>query len=241
MFSFLTNKKNTLLSSVDIHSHLIPGIDDGSNNMETSIQLIKELKSIGYKKLITTPHVSDMFPNTTSRILEGFDQLKKEVAQQEIDIELEISAEYYADDFFEKLLSQDDILSFGEKKYLLFETSYFTPPQNIFNTIHDIQLSGYTPVLAHPERYLYWHHDFSKYHELKERGLLFQINLNSISGYYNKEIQIVVEKLINNSLVDFVGSDTHHHTHIKKLKTSISSSFYKKAFKKNIILNETLR
>lgn len=240
MFSFFGLNSKKLLSSVDLHSHLIPGIDDGAKDLETSLLLIKELKALGYKKLITTPHISDMFPNSSRTILEGYRILKEELSKQNIQIELEIGAEYYADEQFEILLESNDILSFGKERYLLFELSYFTPPQDIDNLIYDIKLKGYTPVLAHPERYLYWHLDFNKYRELKEMGTLFQINLNSTVGYYNKDIQHIAEELITQSLVDFIGSDTHHMTHITSLKRSLNQALYKKIFKYNTILNDTL-
>lgn len=240
MFSFLGLNGKKLLSSVDLHSHLIPSIDDGSKDMETSILLIQKLKALGYKKLIITPHISDMFPNSSSIILEGYRVLKEELSNRKIQIELEIGAEYYADEQFETLLEKNDILSFGKERYLLFELSYFTPPHDIDNLIYDIKLKGYTPILAHPERYLYWHLDFDKYRELKEMGTLFQINLNSTVGYYNKDIQHIAEKLIMHSLVDFIGSDTHHITHLKSLKRSLNQSLYKKIFKYNTILNDTL-
>lgn len=240
MFSFFGLNSKKLLSSVDLHSHLIPGIDDGAKDLETSLLLIKELKALGYKKLITTPHISDMFPNSSRTILEGYRILKEELSKQNIQIELEIGAEYYADEQFEILLESNDILSFGKERYLLFELSYFTPPQDIDNLIYDIKLKGYTPILAHPERYLYWHLDFNKYRELKEMGTLFQINLNSTVGYYNKDIQHIAEELITHSLVDFIGSDTHHMTHITSLKRSLNQALYKKIFKYNTILNDTL-
>ena len=237
MFSFFS-KKNKLLSSIDIHSHLIPSIDDGAKDIETSLRLIKELKEIGFKKLIITPHISDMFPNNTQIILEGFAFLKEEVIKQKIDIKLEVAAEYYINEHFEKLLTKDDILSFGQKRYLLFEFSYFTPPHDIENLIYDIILKNYIPVLAHPERYRYWHHNFNKYEELKELGVLFQININSIQG--DIDIQNIVEKFINSGFVDFIGSDTHHMRHIKSLKKNLKHSIYKKIFKNNTILNSTL-
>jgi tyrosine-protein phosphatase YwqE len=240
MFSFLGLKNKSLMSSVDLHSHLIPGIDDGSKDMKTSIILIRELEKLGYKKLITTPHISDMFLNSSQTILSGYRDVKEELARQNIEIELEVAAEYYADEHFEVLLENDDILSFGKEKYLLFELSYFTPPHDIDNLIYDIKLKGYTPVLAHPERYLYWHSDFDKYRELKEMGTLFQVNLNSTTGYYNSRIQSIAEALIKNSLVDFIGSDTHHMTHLKNLKKSLNQTLYKKIFKYNTILNDTL-
>ena len=243
MFNFSFFKKQTnLLTTVDIHSHLIPGIDDGAKDMERSIELILELKEMGYKKLITTPHVSDMFPNSTKTILNGYQALTSELKKKEIDIKLEVAAEYYADDNFEKLLQKKDILTFGgDKKYLLFELSYFTRPQELESLIQDIKLAGYTPVLAHPERYTYFHHNTEEYKELKtSTGVMFQINLNSIIGYYSDDVASVVKKLITTGLVDFIGSDAHHKRHTKYLKKSLSSSFYKKIFNLNTILNDFL-
>lgn len=240
MFSFFHRNRDKSFCSIDLHSHLIPGIDDGAKDIEQSILLIEELRILGYKKLIITPHVSDMFPNTSSIILAGFRILKEELIRREIEIEIEVGAEYYADDNFEILLENSDILSFGKEKYLLYELSYFTLHHDIENLIYNIKLKGYTPILAHPERYFYFHSNFNKYRELKEMGTLFQINLNSINGYYNKDIKRVSNQLIKNSLVDFIGSDTHHMTHIKGLKKSLNQALYKKIFKYNTILNDTL-
>lgn len=238
---FQFNRGTDSLCEVDIHSHLIPGIDDGAKNMERSIELILRLKALGYRKLITTPHISDMFPNTKAKIVAGFESLKQELISRDIDIEIEVAAEYYVDECFEKVLEREELLSFGgEKRYLLIEFSYFTPLSNLENIIYEIQLKGYTPVLAHPERYTYWHHRFEKYQELKEMGVLLQININSINGYYNKAVQQIAEKLIKSSMVHFVGSDTHHRNHIKSLKSSFCLPLYKKMFQKNNILNDLL-
>jgi len=222
---------------VDIHSHLIPTIDDGSKSMDNSIELILALKELGYKKLITTPHTSDMFPNTTEIILNGYQTLIEELNKREIDIDIVVASEYYADEHFENLLDTRDILAFGDKNYLLFELSYFTPPHNLEDLVYEIIRRGYTPILAHPERYFYL---YDRYRDIKDIGLLFQLNINSISGFYNKGIQKVAEQLIHNSMVDFLGSDTHHITHIKNLKKSFKQSLYKKIFKTNKILNNTL-
>jgi tyrosine-protein phosphatase YwqE len=240
MFNLFFNTHYKTLTEIDIHSHLIPGIDDGAVDMDTSIKLIEELYLLGYRKLITIPHISDMFPNSKKSILKGYHALKKEVLKRDINMEIEVGAEYYIDESFEKLLESEQLLSFGKKNYLLFEFSYFTPPHDIDNLIYDMILNGYTPVLAHPERYLYWHHNFYKYKELKEMGVLFQININSISGHYNKDIQNIVEQLIKAGMVNFIGSDVHHMAHIKSLKKSFSLSLYKKTFKYNTILNKTL-
>ena len=227
-------------TSVDIHSHLIPNIDDGVKDIEISIELICELKKMGYKKLITTPHISDMFPNSTEEILAGYKNLKEELSKREIEIEIEVAAEYYADKNFENLLEKNDILSFGKERYLLFELSYFTPPSNLDDLIYEMRLKGYTPILAHPERYIYLHDDFNRYKNLKEMDLLFQINLVSTVGYYNSDIKTVVHKLIRGGMVDFVGTDIHHISYIKALKKCFSQAIYKKLFKTNTILNNRL-
>lgn len=239
-FPFFKRVKESLVG-VDLHSHLIPGIDDGAKDMERLIELVLALKAMGYTKLITTPHVSDMFLNKKEVILEGYRALKTELRLRDIEIEIEVAAEYYADEHFEMLLHKKDILTFGgEKKYLLFELSYFTPPTDLESLVYDIKLAGYTPVLAHPERYVYFHNNIDEYINLKAMGVLFQINLNSIVNYYSEEVTQAVKKLITYGLVDFIGSDTHHRRHTKFLKESFSNGLYLKIFKHNTILNDTL-
>ncbi len=239
-FPFFSNRSRQSLVGVDLHSHLIPGIDDGAKDMERAIELILSLKEMGYKKLITTPHVSDMFLNSSATILEGYSTLKSELKKRNIEIEIEVAAEYYADDNFEKLLSKKDILTFGKEKYLLFELSYFTPPQDLESLVYDIKLAGYRPVLAHPERYVYLHNHIEEYKAIKAMGVLFQINLNSIVNYYSAEVTEAVKALIVNGMVDFIGSDTHHRQHTKHLKKSFSNGLYKKIFKHNTVLNNRL-
>jgi tyrosine-protein phosphatase YwqE len=237
--SFFTSNKLSFVA-VDIHSHLIPFIDDGSKNMERSITLILSLQRMGYKKIITTPHVSDMFPNSSERILEGYALLKQELKARSINIELEVAAEYYLDEKFEILLAQGDILTFGKDNYLLFELSYFTRPSDLDSLIQDIKLAGYTPVLAHPERYEYFHHSIEEYFHLKSLGVLFQVNLVSMVNYYSLDISIMVQKIIEHGLVDFIGSDTHHRHHIEALSKVFPTSLYRRLFKKNKILNNSL-
>ncbi|MBU1667753.1 capsular biosynthesis protein [bacterium] len=238
-FPFFSKEKQSLVD-VDLHSHLIPGIDDGAKDMERSIELILSLKEMGYKKLITTPHVSDMFLNSSETILKGYQALKAELTHRKIEIDIEVAAEYYADEHFEALLSKKDILTFGKEKYLLFELSYFTPHHDLESLVYDIKLAGYTPVLAHPERYVYLHDTIDEYINLKSMGVLFQINLNAIENYYSSEVTQTVKKLIAYGLVDFIGSDTHHRRHTKFLKESFSNALYQKIFKHNTILNDTL-
>lgn len=232
-----TDNKLPDFYTTDLHSHLIPEIDDGSKSMTQSIEMIKELKNLGFKKLITTPHtMSHRFPNTKDDILRKFDLLKEEVSKQNIDICLEVASEYYYDEHFFELIKNKELLTFGDN-YVLFELSYTTPVFGIEQTIYELLKAGYKPVLAHPERYTYFSQNLEKYNQIKEAGLSFQINVNSTNNFYGKNVKKAVEYLINNGLVDFVGSDTHRPNYVDALKESINSKIFRKIEEKNEIKN----
>ena len=225
---------------VDLHSHILPGIDDGSKAVFYSLKYLSAMRDLGYKKLILTPHtMSHRYKNTSTIILEKLEILKDAAADHEIDIELEASSEYYLDDHFLSLLKKGDILTFGNN-YVLFEMSYTRAPVDLEGMVFEMLLAGYTPVLAHPERYVHMHNDFSKYEELKRQGVLFQLNLNSLGGFYSAKVQKIAEKLVNKGMIDFVGSDVHNSTHIECLKNVLLSSKIERLFEKNEILNNTL-
>jgi protein-tyrosine phosphatase len=225
----------------DMHSHLIPGIDDGATTLEDSIELIKSLKELGYSKLITTPHImSDFYKNTPEIILGGLEIVKAELKRQQIEIEIEAAAEYYCDNNFEKLIDQKKLLTFNDN-YVLFELSYLNPPE-IFETVtFKLQLEGYKPVLAHPERYPYWFQSFDKFREVRDKGILFQVNLGSLSGHYGSGTKRVAERLIDEGLVDILGTDTHKMAHIDLFKNkSIKESYLKKLIESGRLLNSSL-
>lgn len=237
---FQSTQSNIPVIHIDLHSHLIPGIDDGAKTMTDSVALIKDLKAFGFSKLITTPHIMHhRYPNSSKTILEGLEQLKEELARQKIDITIEAAAEYYLDDYFYSLLKQDDLLTFGDN-YLLFEMSYVIAPADLDFIIYEMQSKGYRPVLAHPERYLYMHRNFDKYIKLKNSGVLFQINTNSLGGYYSKPVQKAALKLVEMGMVDLIGTDTHSKRHIIALEKVLGSKNYRKLFEKNSILNNTI-
>ena len=164
MFSFFFKKKikvdaKFLGIDVDMHSHLIPGIDDGAKTLEDSIGLIRGLQDLGFKKIITTPHIyKEHYPNTKAGILRGLEELKKGLIDANIDIAIEASAEYFMDDHFESLIDKNEILPLNGKdgKYVLVEMSFFGMPPKLEDYLFKIQLKGYTPILAHPERYLFY-------------------------------------------------------------------------------------
>ena len=224
----------------DIHSHFIPGIDDGCKTMDESLSLIRSMRELGFRKLITTPHImSDYFKNTNAIITEGLMKLRERLATEQIDIKLEAAAEYYLDDSFLKLLNKGDMLTFGKEKYLLLEVSYINYPENFNNMVFDVIVKGYTPVLAHPERYPFWSVKFEAYKKIKDMGVLFQLNTNSLSGYYGPDVKRTAEKLAANNMIDFLGSDAHHDRHLAALQKSLTSKTVSALVKGNL-LNKNL-
>ncbi len=245
--SFLTSlfgkKKNIPIKDfifVDMHSHLIPGIDDGSKTIEESMRLLKQLEEVGYKKIITTPHImGDFFKNTPETILPGLSMLRAQMKLENIDLEVEVAAEYYLDEWFiEKLQNNMPLMTFGGN-YVLFETSYMNEPAQLHQAIFLMRSSGYIPVLAHPERYTYLYDSFASFQKVYDMDVLFQINLNSLVGYYSKPAKMFAEKLIEHKMVDFVGTDCHGQRHIDVLHQVKHSSYYKK-LKELPLLNNSL-
>ncbi|WP_075342111.1 tyrosine-protein phosphatase [Tenacibaculum agarivorans] len=200
---------------VDIHSHLLPGIDDGAKDIDHSISLIKKMSSYGIKNFITTPHVlGDVYPNSTETIKNTLLEVQNALKEHNLnDISINAAAEYMMDEKFMERLAVGDILTLKDN-YVLVEMSYFNAPYNLYDILFEIQLKGYKPVLAHPERYIFYHNDFQNFYKLKKAGCLFQLNLLSLTEQYGKSVKATAEKLIKENLYDFVGSDTHHHNHL---------------------------
>ena len=205
-----------------MHSHLLPGLDDGAETIEHSLELLQALRALGYRKLVMTPHImGDFYKNTPEGIRAALQLLREAAAGAGLgDVELECAAEYYLDEFLgRKLADGTEMLTFGgDKRYLLFETSYMNEPLNLFDIIFELKAQGYTPVLAHPERYTYFYGRFAEIERLRrDYGVLLQVNLNSLAGYYSPAAKKVAEQLIDGGLVDFVGTDTHHLRHTDTL------------------------
>lgn len=214
---------------VDIHSHLLPGIDDGAKNIENSIDLIVKMNSYGIKNFITTPHVlGDVYPNSSSLIKNKLKEVQFALQEKDYhDIKIHAAAEYMMDEHFSKRLEKNDILTLKEN-YILVEMSYFNAPMNLFEILFEIQLKGYKPVLAHPERYNFFHNDLNNYYKLKKSGCLFQLNLLSLTEQYGKNVQKISTELLRKNLYDFVGTDTHHKQHLSLLKTISTKKIFEK-------------
>ena len=247
LFGNLFKKKEPLLDPVDfsvvhtdIHSHFIPGIDDGAQTMEESLELIKRMKQLGFKKIITTPHVmSDYYRNTKENILEGKKQVVDELERNYLKIQFDASAEYYLDDDLERKVMENEVIPI-QNKYLLFELPFISEPMHLDSFIFSVQTQGYNLILAHPERYSYWQNDKGKYHKLKDKDVFFQINLNSLSGYYGPDIKAMAEWLIDEDLVELVGTDCHRMDHLDILENHTSRMPYCHKILEKDLINKVL-
>jgi tyrosine-protein phosphatase YwqE len=233
-------KKPVSRLRVDIHSHLIPALDDGAKTMAESLEMLQKLEALGYEKVITTPHImSDSYRNTAETIGEGLKALRLAAKEAGIILQIEAGAEYYLDEKFTKKLHSPGVMSVAGK-YILFESSYMSKPLQMEEMIFAIGEAGYLPMLAHPERYRYIRDPGKEYGRWKELGVLFQVNLNSFGGYYGKSAQILAHHLNEAGMIDFLGSDAHGMRHLDMLGKIIDSDIYASIFLQNSIKNDTL-
>jgi protein-tyrosine phosphatase len=218
---FFFNKPKNFLKDlipdnhIDIHSHVLPSIDDGAKNIEETLFLVNSLTKMGVSKIITTPHIlTGFYDNTKASIQAKEQEIKPLLEQNNISIPITAAAEYLIDDYFVTLFKKQEILTLKDN-YVLVEISYLNPPINLFEIIFDLQVAGYKPILAHPERYQYYHKNFDEYLKLKNAGCAFQLNLLSTVGYYGKEVAEAAQQLLKKGLIDYVGTDVHHQKHIE--------------------------
>lgn len=224
MFSFF--KSNDYLvdlipdNHIDIHSHLLPGIDDGSPNSEMSRQLFSEMQKIGFSNFVCTPHImSGIWDNTAETISNAQNSFLSSANNDLKDLKLRHAAEYMMDTSFSEKVREGKLLTIKDE-YVLVEMSYTNPPIQLFEIIFELQCAGYKPVLAHPERYNFYHKNFDAYQKIKNTGCLFQMNLLSSVNYYGSAVAECADKLLKAGLIDVCGSDAHHLKH--------TESFYKK-------------
>lgn len=230
MFSFFEKKiflVDHLHGLVDIHNHILPGIDDGATIVEDSIGLVKGFGEFGITNFVCTPHIMHhYYPNTPNTIKTAFELLKKELAVQGLkDVRLDYAAEHMIDENFENLLEKNLVLPIA-KEYLLIEMSYLQPSLNFDLAINKIKSKGYIPVLAHPERYVYLHKQMERYVVYKKTNIRLQLNLLSVSNYYGPEINKVALKLLTSGAYDYLGSDLHNPKHLKKIKEIVVKRKY---------------
>jgi len=203
---------------VDLHSHLLPGLDDGVKSIEETIYIMKALRKLGYRKVITTPHVmQDHYPNTDEEIVVRASEVRKKLAQHRINMGFEAAAEYYLDEQLVEKLTRGEKLLTLSKNLLLFETSFINKPAFLEEAVFNMNTNGYQPVLAHPERYVYLQSNTKLIEKLKNMNVLFQLNLLSLFGYYSNDVKKTAQKFLKMRVIDFVGSDCHNALQVDEL------------------------
>lgn len=245
MFNFFKKKNSEpekLFFHTDMHCHLVPGIDDGQKVAEEAAALVEREMSWGVNRILCTPHITqDTFENTPEIISEAFAKLQKAVDERGLQgVSLDYSAEHRLDPYFLSELEAGHIKSFPNG-YLLVENSFIQEMWNMDQTLFDLAVKGYKPVLAHPERYKYYYGNRKRYNQLHDSGVLFQVNLLSLAGYYGKGEKQIAEWLIENNLVDFIGTDMHNERHAEAIEAYIGSKDFRKhqAALEGRILNDT--
>lgn len=232
MFNWFKKNKAEQLQPlrVDIHSHLLPGLDDGVSTFEEAGQIIQNFLQLGYSRIITTPHVmSDAYRNTPETILEKLAALRDYLRQKNIDMPVSAAAEYYLDEtLFKMIETNQPLLTFGDK-YLLFETNFITEPFNLKEFIFLATTRGYKLILAHPERYLYMQHNVDKVQDLIDRGVLMQMNISSVTGYYSRPVQQMAFKLIDRGMIHWLASDCHHLQQMQLMTEAKTTRYFRKA------------
>lgn len=224
----------------DVHSHFIPGIDDGAQTVEDSVSMMEAFQELGYSKVITTPHVmSDYYRNTPDIILAGLETVRKAAQEKGLTIKIEAAAEYYLDSELEGLVERKEVLTFGDN-YLLFELPFIGEPAILDSIVFNIQTGGYRPVLAHPARYTFWHSKYERYRELYDKGVILQLNLGSILGAYGPSVKRTAEKLIDDGMVRLVGSDCHNLGHVPMLHEALKEPYLHKLLESGSLLNDQL-
>jgi protein-tyrosine phosphatase len=230
MFSFLKSKSTLAAlipnNYVDIHSHILPGIDDGAKNLKDSQFLMESMLGFGFKKCITSPHtMANVYNNTIETINHAKEKVMNELPDLAQKLELKAASEYFIDENFIENFKSNSLLTIKDN-FVLVEMSFLNPPIQLHDYLFELQLAGYQPILAHPERYSFYHSNFKEFEKLKKMGLKFQMNLLSAVGYYGPDVAKASDKLLKSGFIDFVGSDIHHKQHID-------------SFARKVVLKET--
>lgn len=210
----------------DCHCHLLPGVDDGVQETDDTVQILEEWEALGVKEVWLTPHIMEDIPNKPTELRERFLTLTGTITKTKT-MELHLAAEHMMDGLFLKRLEKNDVMPIGDDgSRLLVETSYYTPPMTMKDIMEKVKLKGYHPILAHPERYQYM--EKADYKRWKQRGVLLQLNVPSIVGAYGPEVQRKAEWLLKEGMYDCCGTDIHS---ISQVEIFLNSEISKKTVK----------
>lgn len=196
----------------DTHCHILYGVDDGSINIEESLELLKAMKNAGFNNIIMTPHYIENtdYCSLNPEKLSKLNTLREEVKKQNLDINLYLGNEIFINDHIPEGIKDNRIYTLNGSKYLLLELPFHNRILNLMDIIYEIKVTGLIPILAHPERYDKFQDDYKYVDKLKEEGLLFQCNFSSIIGEYGHRAEKLMKYMLKKGYVDYLGTDIHH-------------------------------
>jgi protein-tyrosine phosphatase len=239
---FFFNRRRSAYSdfselALDMHSHLVPGVDDGARDVADSISIITGLKELGFQHLITTPHtLQGIHPNTSETLSSGHALLSDHLPSG---ITLRLSSEYFLDEQFDEQLNAKSVMPMPGNR-LLIEFSQISRPLDLEEKIFDLGIKGYQVILAHPERFQFFHRQFDYYKRLKEMGVELQLNALSLTGHYGKNVKSIAEKLVEKDMIDFIGTDIHHVRHLDVLKQVPGTKSFERLMTSGVLKNKYL-
>ena len=241
--SLFKRQRQPLFFATDIHCHILPGIDDGAPDADYGAELVMRMSAWGLSRIIATPHVvGEVYENTPESISAALTRLQESMHAKGIPTTVQSAAEHRLDDLFSRNIIADTLIS-HPGKHVLIENSFMQEARDIDSIVIRLTNRGYIPIMAHPERFVYYHSaNLKRYFELHRLGVRFQVNLLSIAGRYGSEPRHVAERLIEAGIVDFFGTDVHRHEHCDAIEAFLSSRNYDKllnAIKKRPCLNDT--
>lgn len=208
----------------DIHCHLIYDVDDGSRDIKESVILLKKMKNVGFDNVIITPHYienSEYNSENTEKLVK-LKNIKATLKRNKIDINVYLGNEIFISENIVKDIKDNKIYPLNNSKYLLIEFPFHNEILNLEDFLYEIKINGFIPIIAHPERYDSFKHDYSIVKKLKEEGILFQSNYSSILGYYGKHAKKLMKKMLKDKYIEYLGTDLH-----RKEKTFVIDNFKK--------------
>lgn len=246
MFNLFNRGKKTpaqLFYHTDVHCHILPGVDHGSQNVEQSLAMLQAELDMGVNRVVCTSHVtSQTFENTVDSLTHAYEELVQAVKEAELEVEIFASAEYRVDEYFNKEYAAGNILPMPGN-FLLLENSFQQELLELDELLFDCQLKGYKPMLAHPERYSYYARRHQRLTQLHNNGVKFQLNILSLTGFFGAMARETAVWLIKNNMVDFLGSDMHSVEQAEIIQRYLKSKDWRKqsALLDGRILNDGVR
>ena len=230
MFNIFKKNKEpgALFYHTDVHCHLLPGVDHGSPDVETSLHLLRREMEMGIDHIIATSHVTkSTFENTPATLVPAYQTLCKAVEDAGMDMRIDLSAEYRIDDFSLEQFKREEYLLFPNR-YILLENSFQQEILGMDELMFDMQLKEISPILAHPERYEYYARKRQRYAALHNMGVLFQVNILSFTGYFGTGARDTARWMLENDYIDYLGSDMHCEKHADIIAQYITTKEYRK-------------